>query len=96
VRFYIPLDKVRLTSIMNTALHNAWSPILASIFAGNGVVLKCSEHVIWSTSWFVGAIQECLRACGHDSDLIQVCIHRVLIEMPASLIANIAVSLLLA
>jgi len=54
------------------ALHNAWSPILASIFAGNGIVLKCSENVIWSSTWFVGAIQECLRACGHDPDLVQV------------------------
>jgi acyl-CoA reductase-like NAD-dependent aldehyde dehydrogenase len=53
------------------ALHNAWSPILASIFAGNGIALKCSEHVIWSSTWFVGAIQECLLACGHDPDLVQ-------------------------
>lgn len=59
-------------STTTIALHNAWSPILASIFAGNGVVLKCSEHVIWSTAWFVGAIGECLQACGHDPDLVQV------------------------
>ncbi len=54
------------------ALHNAWSPILAAIFSGNGVVLKCSEQVVWSTTWFVGAIQKCLRICGHDPELIQV------------------------
>jgi len=45
---------------------------LASIFAGNGIVLKCSENVIWSTTWFVDAIQECLRVCGHDPELVQV------------------------
>lgn len=56
----------------STALHNAWSPILAGIFAGNGVVLKCSENVIWSTAWFVGAIKEALRACGHDPELVQL------------------------
>jgi len=55
-----------------TALHNAWSPILAALFSGNGIVLKCSEHVIWSTTWFVGAISECLKICGHDSELVQV------------------------
>jgi acyl-CoA reductase-like NAD-dependent aldehyde dehydrogenase len=55
------------------ALHNALSPIMASIFAGNGVVLKCSEHVIWSTNWYVRAVKECLRACGHDPELVQVC-----------------------
>ena len=54
------------------ALHNAWSPILAAIFAGNGIVLKCSENVIWSTTWFVGAITRCLEICGHESDLVQV------------------------
>lgn len=53
-------------------MHNAWSPILAAIFSGNGIVLKCSEHVVWSTTWFVGAITKCLRACGHDPELIQV------------------------
>lgn len=59
-------------TISSLALHNAWSPILAGIFAGNGVVLKCSENVIWSTSWFVGAIQEGLRVCGYDPELVQL------------------------
>lgn len=54
------------------ALHNAWSPIIASIFAGNAIVLKCSEHVVWSTDWFVGAIHKALEVCGHDADIVQV------------------------
>lgn len=54
------------------ALHNAWSPILAALFSGNGIILKCSEHVVWSTSWFVGAISACLEACGHNPDLVQM------------------------
>jgi acyl-CoA reductase-like NAD-dependent aldehyde dehydrogenase len=54
------------------ALHNAWSPIIASIFAGNAIVLKCSENVFWSTQWFVGAIRKCLAVCGHDPELVQV------------------------
>ncbi|KAF8061623.1 Aldehyde/histidinol dehydrogenase [Lyophyllum atratum] len=69
---YEPLGVVAAIVSWNYPLHNAWSPILASIFAGNGVVLKCSENVIWSTTWFVGAINECLRVCGHDADLVQV------------------------
>ncbi|PPR03524.1 hypothetical protein CVT24_007010 [Panaeolus cyanescens] len=69
---YEPLGVVAAIVSWNYPLHNAWSPILASIFAGNGVVLKCSEQVIWSTTWFVGAISACLRACGHDPELIQV------------------------
>lgn len=55
------------------ALHNAWSPIMASLFAGNAIVLKCSENVFWSSQWFVGAIRKCLQACGHDPELVQVC-----------------------
>jgi acyl-CoA reductase-like NAD-dependent aldehyde dehydrogenase len=54
------------------ALHNAWSPILAAIFAGNAIVLKCSEHVVWSTDWFVNVIRQCLTACGYDDNLVQV------------------------
>lgn len=54
------------------ALHNAWSPIISSIFAGNAIVLKASEHVIWSTEWFVGAIHKCLEVLGYDADIVQV------------------------
>ncbi|TFK72146.1 ALDH-like protein [Pluteus cervinus] len=69
---YEPLGVVAGIVSWNYPLHNAWSPILAAIFAGNGVILKCSENVIWSTTFFVGAIQECLNACGHDPSLVQV------------------------
>ncbi|RDB24175.1 hypothetical protein Hypma_008675 [Hypsizygus marmoreus] len=69
---YEPLGVVAGIVSWNYPLHNAWSPILAAIFAGNGIVLKCSENVIWSTTWFVGAINECLRVCGHDPELVQV------------------------
>jgi acyl-CoA reductase-like NAD-dependent aldehyde dehydrogenase len=30
------------------AFHNALSPIMAGLFAGNAVVIKCSEQVLWS------------------------------------------------
>jgi acyl-CoA reductase-like NAD-dependent aldehyde dehydrogenase len=66
------LCKSHCESNVSTALHNSWGPIMAALFSGNAIVLKCSEHVIWSTSWFVGAIRECLRACGYSEDLVQV------------------------
>ncbi|KAF8911191.1 meiotic sister-chromatid recombination aldehyde dehydrogenase [Gymnopilus junonius] len=69
---YEPLGVVAGIVSWNYPLHNAWSPILAAIFSGNGIVLKCSEHVIWSTTWFVGAISACLKACGHSGELVQV------------------------
>ncbi|KAL4259714.1 aldehyde dehydrogenase family protein [Pleurotus pulmonarius] len=69
---YEPLGVVAGIVSWNYPLHNSWSPIIAALFAGNGIVLKCSEKVIWSSGWFVGAITECLRACGHDSELVQL------------------------
>ena len=54
------------------ALHNVWSPIMAALFAGNAVVVKCSEQVVWSSTWFVDVIKECLRVCGQDPELVQV------------------------
>ena len=41
--------------------------------SGNAVVLKCSEQVAWSSRFFIGAVRDCLAACGHDPDLVQVC-----------------------
>ncbi|GBE77417.1 Putative aldehyde dehydrogenase-like protein [Sparassis crispa] len=67
-----PLGVVAALVSWNYPLHNAWSPILAALFSGNAIVLKCSEHVIWSSEFFVLVIKECLRACGHNSDLVQL------------------------
>ncbi|KAJ7739684.1 meiotic sister-chromatid recombination aldehyde dehydrogenase [Mycena maculata] len=69
---YEPLGVVAAIVSWNYPLHNAWSPIIASLFAGNAIVLKCSEHVFWSTQWFVAAIRKCLSACGHDPELVQL------------------------
>lgn len=68
----VPIIYFMSTHYAIPALHNSWSPIIAAIFAGNGIVLKCSEQVVWSSLWFVGVIQECLQACGHDPDLVQL------------------------
>ncbi|KAH7908580.1 Aldehyde/histidinol dehydrogenase [Hygrophoropsis aurantiaca] len=69
---YEPKGVVGAIVSWNYPLHNAWSPIIAALFAGNAIVLKCSEHVIWSTDWFIGAIHQCLQACGHDPDIVQM------------------------
>ncbi|KIJ63316.1 hypothetical protein HYDPIDRAFT_41160 [Hydnomerulius pinastri MD-312] len=68
---YEPKGVVSAIVSWNYPLHNAWSPIIAAIFAGNAIVLKCSEHVVWSTDWFVGAIHKALEVCGHDADIVQ-------------------------
>ncbi|KZV89342.1 ALDH-like protein [Exidia glandulosa HHB12029] len=70
--YYEPLGVVAAIVSWNYPLHNALSPILAALFAGNGIVVKCSEHVAWSTAWFVGAVRSCIEACGHDPDIVQL------------------------
>jgi acyl-CoA reductase-like NAD-dependent aldehyde dehydrogenase len=62
----------RFSTESPSALHNAWSPILAALFTGNAIVIKCSEYVAWSSKWFVDVIKECLRACNFDPELVQV------------------------
>ena len=56
----------------NYSFHNLISPILASLFAGNTVVVKCSEQVAWSSLWFIGGIKACLEACGVNPDVVQL------------------------
>ncbi|KAH9178669.1 Aldedh-domain-containing protein [Lactarius sanguifluus] len=69
---YEPLGVVAAVVSWNYPLHNAWSPVLAALFSGNAVVVKCSEHVAWSSKWFVDVIKECLRACNFDPELVQL------------------------
>ncbi|EKM61621.1 uncharacterized protein PHACADRAFT_248325 [Phanerochaete carnosa HHB-10118-sp] len=69
---YAPLGVVAAIVSWNYPLHNVFSPVLAAIFAGNSIIVKCSENVVWSTMWYVSAIKECLRVCGQDSELVQL------------------------
>ena len=32
-------------------------------------MLKCSEQVVWSTTWFLGVLARCLAACGHNPNI---------------------------
>lgn len=56
----------------NYSFHNALSPILAALMAGDSIVVKCSEQVAWSSDWFVGGVKACLKACGHSEDVVQL------------------------
>jgi acyl-CoA reductase-like NAD-dependent aldehyde dehydrogenase len=69
---YEPLGLIAALVSWNYSMHNALSPILAGLMAGNAVVVKCSEQVAWSSKWFVGAVRECLTACGLDPEVVQV------------------------
>jgi acyl-CoA reductase-like NAD-dependent aldehyde dehydrogenase len=71
---YEPLGLVAALVSWNYSFHNLISPILAALFAGNTIVVKCSEQVAWSSTWYIGGIRACLRACGMDEDVVQLVI----------------------
>jgi acyl-CoA reductase-like NAD-dependent aldehyde dehydrogenase len=39
--------------------------------SGNGIMVKCSEYVAWSTDYWTQIIHTCLKAHGHDPNLVQ-------------------------
>ncbi|GMM34681.1 meiotic recombination directing protein [Saccharomycopsis crataegensis] len=70
---YEPLAGVCAALISwNYPFHNLMGPLIASIFTGNGIVIKCSEHVVWSSTYFLEIARAALLACGHDLELVQL------------------------
>lgn len=56
----------------NYPFHNMLGPVISAIYSGNGLVLKVSEHSVWSSRFFLEIVQSALEAAGHNRDLIQV------------------------
>ncbi|CDO93196.1 unnamed protein product [Kluyveromyces dobzhanskii CBS 2104] len=70
---YEPLGVVGALVSWNYPFHNLLGPIVASIFTGNAAIVKCSEQVVWSSKFFTLLVQESLKVCGHDPNLVQLC-----------------------
>ncbi|ETI27934.1 hypothetical protein G647_00383 [Cladophialophora carrionii CBS 160.54] len=68
---YEPLGVVAACVSWNYPFHNFISPVISALFSGNAIVVKPSEQTCWSTSYFLSIIQEALRLCGHDPNLVQ-------------------------
>ncbi|KAJ4369189.1 Meiotic Sister-Chromatid recombination aldehyde dehydrogenase [Neocucurbitaria cava] len=66
-----PLGVVAACVSWNYPFHNLISPIIASIFAGNAIIVKGSEATAWSSSYFASIATRALEACGHSPDLVQ-------------------------
>ncbi|GAA5880462.1 hypothetical protein JCM8547_007900 [Rhodosporidiobolus lusitaniae] len=71
---YEPLGVVAAIVSWNYSFHNALSPIIASLFSGNAIIVKPSENVAWSSLLFIDAVRTCLEACGEDPELVQVAV----------------------
>lgn len=68
---YEPLGVVAALVSWNYPFHNLMGPIISSIFAGNGVVVKVSEQTCWSAAYYTKIARGALAAHGHDPALIQ-------------------------
>ncbi|EMD96226.1 hypothetical protein COCC4DRAFT_184557 [Bipolaris maydis ATCC 48331] len=68
---YEPLGVVAACVSWNYPFHNLISPVIASIFAGNAVIVKGSEATAWSSSYFASIATRALQACGHSPDIVQ-------------------------
>ncbi|KDN41159.1 ALDH-like protein [Tilletiaria anomala UBC 951] len=70
--FHEPYGVVCACVSWNYPAHNVLGPILSSLFAGNAIVIKSSELVAWSSSWFILGIRACLASCNIDQNLVQL------------------------
>ncbi|KAI1405213.1 ALDH-like protein [Hypoxylon fuscum] len=68
---YEPLGVVAALVSWNYPFHNLIGPIISSIFAGNGVVVKVSEQTCWSAAYYTSIARGALVAHGHDPLLVQ-------------------------
>ncbi|KAH9884870.1 ALDH-like protein [Xylariomycetidae sp. FL2044] len=69
--YYEPLGVVAALISWNYPFHNLIGPIISSIFAGNGIVVKVSEQTCWSAAYYTSIARGALVAHGHDPQLIQ-------------------------
>ncbi|ORY51776.1 putative meiotic recombination-related protein [Leucosporidium creatinivorum] len=69
---YEPLGVVAAIVSWNYSFHNALSPIIASLFTGNAIILKASENVAWASHHYIRAVRSCLEACGESPELVQI------------------------
>lgn len=70
--WYEPLGVVGAVVSWNYPFHNLMGPIIAGVFSGNGVVIKCSERVRWSSEFFMSIVKGALKICEIDEDLVQL------------------------
>ncbi|KAJ2762721.1 Meiotic Sister-Chromatid recombination aldehyde dehydrogenase [Coemansia sp. BCRC 34490] len=67
---YQPRGVVAALVSWNYPFHNTIGPVISALFAGNAIVVKASEHVAWSMSYWEQMVKRALNVCGHDPDLV--------------------------
>lgn len=70
---YEPLGLVAAIISWNYPFHNLMGPVIAALFTGNAIIVKCSEQVVWSSNWFVVLVRSVLKLLNIPEDLVQLC-----------------------
>ncbi|KGU35343.1 hypothetical protein MGK_02159 [Candida albicans P57055] len=70
---YEPMGVVTSIVSWNYPFHNLMGPVIASLFTGNAIIVKCSENVVWSSQWFIKFVRKCLQELDIDENLVQLC-----------------------
>ncbi len=69
---YHPVGVVGAIVPWNYPFHNVLNPLAAALFAGNGLVVKVSEHAAWSAGFYGRIIDAALAAVGAPAGLVQI------------------------
>lgn len=69
---HVPLGVVGTIVPWNYPFHNILNPLLAALFAGNGLVVKVSEHASWSSRAYQQFIDSVLAAAGAPAGLVTI------------------------
>ena len=56
----------------NYPIHNVLNPVTAALFAGNGIVIKVSEHAAWSAGFMAKLIAAALASVAAPPDLVHI------------------------
>lgn len=69
---YHPLGVIGAIVPWNYPFHNIFNPMLASVFAGNAIVIKVSEHASWSGCFYLRIIHAALETVGVPANLVHI------------------------
>lgn len=69
---YVPLGVVGVITPWNYPYQNILGPTIHALMAGNGVVVKVSEWVAWSSARFQRVFDHALDRVGYSRDLVQI------------------------
>jgi acyl-CoA reductase-like NAD-dependent aldehyde dehydrogenase len=69
---YQPLGVIGVICPWNYPLQNVLGPTIPALFAGNGVVVKVSEQVAWSSERIQRIFDEALESLGYSKDLVRI------------------------